>query len=258
MQAVLREVQGSRARPPECAKSIQDLALGDPERAWLTGFATRLQHAHELECAGGTVPTGLLLYGPPGTGKTEIARMLAKASGYAFFPVAGGDLISEPERIRKLWREAREMRPAIIFIDEADDVLQSREHSPHKATTNKILTEMDGAGGRIPDLLVVAATNSPQAIDPAALRGGRFTEKLEVLPPPPDQTGFWIESWLAKRGWSCDLTATELARRLEGQAIANVATVLQQAVNTALAQGDFTVRRLRHEHIDASMRVVLG
>lgn len=259
LQAALRDVQGDRARPPEGTKSLGDLVLKPEQRERLQALARRLQDAFELESAGGTLPTGLLLSGPPGTGKTETARALAKESGYAFFAVSGNDLIAEPERMQKLRRDAMSMRPAILFIDEADDLLAHRANSPHKAITNRLLTLMDGVSGRIPDLLYVAATNHPEAIDPAALRGGRFTEKLEITPPDAQSMTPWIAEWLSSRGWTSELTAEAIAVRLAGVAMASVNEILQQAVNVALTESsNFSARTFRDHHLTAATRIVLG
>ena len=195
----------------------------------------------------------------PGTGKTEAARSIAKEAGYAFFPITGGEIIADPHRLKKLCRQAMDMRPALLFIDEADDVLADRIGSAHKPITNQVLTMMDGAQGRIPDLLYVAATNHPDAIDPAALRGGRFTEKLEITPPDAEALMPWIASWLTHRGWSSELPSSAIATLLDGQSVANVQSILQQAVNIALVEcADVSARRIEAQHLHTAIRTVLG
>lgn len=259
LKAVLREVQGAKAGAPEGTKSLDELVLLPEQRRVLKALATRLQNSFEIEEAGGSLPTGLLFSGPPGTGKTETARSLAKASGYAFLAAAGNDLIGDPGKIDKLYRDAMNLRPAIVFVDEADDLLADRANSPYKSVTNKFLTIMDGASGRIPDILYVAATNHPDALDSAATRGGRFTEKVEFSPPDAEAMTPWVAEWLKSKGWRSELEAHEIARALDGQAMANVAAVLQQAVNEALTQStDFSARVLTGAHLDRAARTVLG
>lgn len=259
LKAVLREVQGAKAGAPEGTKSLDELVLLPEQRRVLKALATRLQKSFEIEEAGGSLPTGLLFSGPPGTGKTETARSLAKASGYAFLATAGNDLIGDPGKIDKLYRDAMNLRPAIVFVDEADDLLADRANSPYKSVTNKFLTIMDGAGGRIPDILYVAATNHPDALDSAATRGGRFTEKVEFSPPDAEAMTPWVADWLKSKGWRSELEAHEIARALDGQPMANVAAVLQQAVNEALTQStDFSSRVLTAAHLDRAARTVLG
>lgn len=259
LKAVLREVQGAKAAPPEGTKNLDELVLIPSQRDKLQALAKRLQRTFELEQAGGSMPTGLLFSGPPGTGKTETARSLAKASGWAFLSTSGNDLINDPSRIDKMWREAMNLRPAIVFIDEADDLLADRAYSGARSVTNKFLTVMDGSGGKIPDLLWIAATNHPDAIDSAALRGGRFTEKVEFAPPDVESMTPWIQSWLAGKGWHCEVAAVEIARRLDGQSIANVAAILQQAVNDALTSSEnFEVRRFGESQLQSAIKTVLG
>ncbi len=260
MMAVLREVQGSKRMPPEGTKRLDELVLPADLRASLTALAVRLQHSFEIEEAGGTVPTGLLFSGPPGTGKTETAKTLARESGYAFIATAGNDLITDPQKIDRIHADAMDMRPAIVFIDEADDLLAERASSPFRSATNKLLTVMDGAGiGRIPDVLYIAATNHPDAIDRAALRGGRFTEKLEFAPPDAEAMTPWIENWLRKKGWQCDIASHDIAAMLDGQPMANAIEVLQQAVNAAITESsNFETRRITAAHVERAARTVLA
>jgi transitional endoplasmic reticulum ATPase len=259
LKAVLREVQGADARPPEGTKSLEELVLGDDQRMTLSALAMRLQNAFEIEEAGGTLPTGLLFSGPPGTGKTETARALAKASGYAFLACSGNDLMAEPKRIDKLWRDAMNLRPAILFVDEADDLLADRSGSPHRSVTNKFLTVMDGSDGKIPDVLFIAATNHPDQIDSAALRGGRFTEKVEFRAPDAKSLTPWVAQWLGKKGWTCEFDVGQIAEGLDGQSMANVQAILQQAINVALTStGDYRRRALRLTDLESAARTVLG
>ena len=258
IKAVLREVQGTKASAPEGTKSLDQLVLPDGKRSELRALAVRLQRSFEIEQAGGTIPNGLLFSGPPGTGKTETARALARASEWAFLPTSGNDLIGDPSKIDKIWREAMNLRPAIIFIDEADDLLASRDTSPTRSVTNKFLTVMDGAGGKVADLLWIAATNHPEAIDGAALRGGRFTEKVEFVVPDAQAMAPWISNWLAVKGWRSEMDADAIARELDGQSMANVTAVLEKAINEALtADCNFATRVFTRANLSAAIRSVV-
>src|SRR5690606_12081671 len=118
LKRALRTVQGRAGKLPPNTPHLEDLSFPHEQREALEGLATRLESIEEIEARGGKVPAGVLFYGPPGTGKTATARALAKTSGWAFLSVAGNELLGDPDRIDKLVREARDIRPVIIFIDE--------------------------------------------------------------------------------------------------------------------------------------------
>lgn len=257
--AALREVQGVAAHPPEGTKSLEELVLMPTQRKMLAGLARRLQNSFEFEQAGGSLPTGLLFYGPPGTGKTETARALAKASNYAFMATSGNDLIRDPDKMDKLWRDAMNARPAIVFVDEADDLLGCRDGSPYRSMTNKFLTLMDGAAGKVPDLLYIAATNLPENLDSAAVRGGRFTEKVEFQIPDEQALVPWLAVWFKGKGWTSHLAVDQVAMLLAGHSMANVQEALQQAINAALNRtGDFKARELSEDDIRHGLATIQG
>ena len=157
--------------------------------------------------------------------------------------MAGNDLVRDASRIDKLVRDARETRPCIIFIDEADDILADR--SGHRglisgSATNKLLTAMDGAAGKPRDVVWIAATNHPEGMDPAALRAGRFTEKVQFDLPDEDQIGQMVREWIARSRarFAPDVTPAAVAamfRRIEVNA-ADVSAILQHAVNTLVVR----------------------
>jgi len=150
----------------------------------LDTLVTILKAPEDIEALGGTVPRGAVFYGPPGTGKTAVAKALAKATGLAFLPVSGTDLAQDAKQIDKLIDKAMELRPAIVFIDEAEGILGNRElaAAPYlRDATNKLLALMDGAKP-LHDVFFVAATNHPDQLDPAMLRGGRLSEHIDFTP----------------------------------------------------------------------------
>jgi transitional endoplasmic reticulum ATPase len=234
LMACMRSVQGTRIRVSEQAKSLDELVLGPAQRRALQSLVVQMKNSFQTERLGGSLPTGVLFWGAPGTGKTEAVRALAKDTGWALVAAAGHDLLAKPDLADKLFRDARDARPSIVFIDEAEDVLGHRQLGGVAAVTNKLLTLMDGVGGRVPDLLFIAATNSPAALDPAVLRGGRFAEKIEFTAPELEAITEYAMRWLGERGWAIDDEGIAALGELDGQPIANVTAVLQAAVNQAI------------------------
>lgn len=236
--AALREVQGRQGRLPADTKCLNELILDGETRTAINLVASRLKDIARVESLGGTLPTGVLFHGQSGTGKTAAVRAMAKEVGWAFLSVAGPDLLADRSKLDKLFAEAKDIRPTIIFIDEADDILRNRQFSSSPDMVNKLLTIMDGAEDRVKDVVWVAATNHPDQIDPALLRSGRFTEKVLFGAPPPDEVPRHISKWLKKRNiaLSGELDAFDIAEGLVGQTIADIEGVLQYALNAAIAR----------------------
>ena len=210
---------------------------------------------------GGTLPTGCLFYGPSGTGKTAAARALAKEVGWAFLSIAGPDLVADRTKLDKLYAEAKDMRPTLIFIDEADDVLRSRQFSSTPDLTNKMLTIMDGADDRVLDVVWIAATNNPDQIDPALVRSGRFTEKVLFSTPPQELIPRHVSMWLKKKvvALAPGLDAFDIAEALQGQTIADIEGVLQYALNSAIAStATAEVPVINQHHLQQALRMVLN
>lgn len=234
LQEALRTIQGRKGVLPENTPSVDELIMMPSQKQRLLGIAARMRDIERIEELGGTVPSGVLFWGPPGTGKTLTARALAKSSGWGFISASGNELLGKPDRIEELAREARDIRPCIVFLDEADDVLADRRYAPHSASvTNRLLTAIDGAGGKTHDVVWIAATNHPENMDSAALRGGRFTEKVEFALPDHSVIAEFVRSWMAKSKARFDASVTPevAAELLEGLSVANIAAVLQQAAD---------------------------
>lgn len=239
LKRALRTVQGRAGKLPPNTPHLEDLSFPHEQREALEGLATRLESIEDIEARGGKVPTGVLFYGPPGTGKTATARALAKTSGWAFLSVAGNELLGDPDRIDKLVREARDIRPVIIFIDEADDVLKNRSFSGqgYVSVTNRLLAAIDGAGGKVPDVLWVAATNHPDQLDPAALRAGRFTEKIGFELPDAEALARFVQDFVRKSRACWHENCRDAGPALAGLALADVEGVLQAAADIAAVRG---------------------
>ena len=255
----LNATQGDRIS--ENALSIDELILENDMRSRLVKLANRMINIDEIEDMGGSVPAGVLFHGPAGTGKTIAAMALAKASKWAFLKTSGHDLLHTPTKIDDLMRLAKDIRPCIIFIDEADDVLADRRSSIlSKDVTNKLLTIMDGAGGKTKDILFIAATNAPDLIDEAMLRGGRFTEKVAFDVPRDDALHAYISKWIAntKAPLADDFNAEAAVSILSGQSLANVGEILQSAVNEAISTGESKHFKVDINHLQAALSLVKG
>lgn len=259
--AALREVQGRRGKLPPNTRSLSELVLEAPTRDALGLIAGRLKDVARIEALGGTLPSGMLFHGASGTGKTAAARALAKDVRWAFLHVAGADLLAERGKLDKLYAEAKDLRPTLIFIDEADDVLRNRLSSASPDLVNKLLTLMDGFEERVQDVVWIAATNHPEQIEPALLRAGRFTEKVLFTPPPADQVPRHIVLWLKKKNVALEpaLDADEIAAALHGQTIADIEGVLQYALNSAIGSAAPEQQpHIRKVDLQQALRIVLG
>lgn len=263
----LRVMQGSHGlRITEDTPALQDLHMPSQQKAALLGVAERMMSIEDIERLGGTVPTGLLFAGPPGTGKTLTVRALAKTTGWPLLVSSGADLMADTAKIDALVVKAKNIRPCIVFIDEADDVFSDRRMGGNvsAAMTNKMLTAMDGAGGKTHDILWVAAVNAPETMDPAALRGGRFTEKVWFENPDEDTVERIVAQWMSKSKarFSSSLTADRIADYLAGESPANINAILQQAVNIMIGRSKLQGGRQRvmvlAEDIENARLTVVG
>ena len=179
---------------PDGAKvTFQDVAGADEEKEELQEVVDFLRDPEKYKQIGARIPHGLLLVGPPGTGKTLLARAVAGEAGVQFLSISGSDFVEMyvgvgASRVRDLFEQAKKMAPAIIFIDEIDAVGRKRGsglgggHDEKEQTLNQLLVEMDGFG-RADGVIVLAATNRPDILDPALLRPGRFDRQIYVGTP---------------------------------------------------------------------------
>lgn len=235
LSAALRSVQGrSGQRLPEQAKTLDALTLSPSMKNTLDGLAKRMCQTEVIDRLGGSLPTGLLFYGPPGTGKTLTAMALAKSSNYAFLATTGQDLVARESLIDELIEKASDLRPCILFIDEADDVLADRAASPYsRAATNKLISAMDGVAGKAPGVMFIAATNHPQMLDPATLRGGRFSEKLRFDLPDRQMLIRFVQDWGSRvrvpRGRT--FTVLDVTESMSGLSLADASAILAGTVN---------------------------
>jgi transitional endoplasmic reticulum ATPase len=231
---------------------LNDIFLTSNVREQMNSLVFRLKNWESIAERGGEAPSGVLLYGPAGTGKTLLVQSLARELGWHVFEVKGGVVTGDPKELQTTIELAYTHRPAIVFLDEADEVLADRSTRITNCACNQILKAMDGAGGRVPEVLFVAATNRMKAIDPAALRPGRFGEKIYMGPlAGADLVNFFTMEFRKKDRvqFAQDLTPQTLAAILGQATPAHAASVLRMAINASFANGDLTeVVGLMHVH----------
>ncbi|HET6626464.1 MAG TPA: ATP-dependent zinc metalloprotease FtsH [Nocardioidaceae bacterium] len=249
---LMNQVQGGGGRVMQFAKSKAKLISKDMPKTTFADVAgcqeaieelgeikEFLQEPAKFQAVGAKIPKGVLLYGPPGTGKTLLARAVAGEAGVPFYSISGSDFVEMfvgvgASRVRDLFEQAKENAPAIVFIDEIDAVGRHRGagmgggHDEREQTLNQLLVEMDGFDVR-GGVILIAATNRPDILDPALLRPGRFDRQIGV--DAPDLAGrhqiLKVHSRGKPMGEHVDLLS--VARRTPGFTGADLANVLNEA-----------------------------
>jgi cell division protease FtsH len=219
--------------------TFSDVAGADEAVQELEEIKEFLQEPAKFQALGAKIPKGVLLYGPPGTGKTLLARAVAGEAGAPFFSISGSDFVEMfvgvgASRVRDLFEQAKANAPAIIFIDEIDAVGRHRGagmgggHDEREQTLNQMLVEMDGFDGNT-GVILIAATNRPDILDPALLRPGRFDRQIAV--DVPDLVGRRDVLAVHAKGKPLeeDVDLMAVARRTPGFSGADLANVLNEA-----------------------------
>jgi cell division protease FtsH len=232
--------QGRRA-------SFADVAGIDEVEGELSDVVDFLKHPESYRRLGAKMPRGVLLAGPPGTGKTLLARAVAGEAGVPFFSASASEFIEMivgvgASRVRELFAEARKVAPSIVFIDEIDTIGRARGgsmvggHDEREQTLNQILTEMDGFSGS-EGVVVIAATNRVDVLDPALTRPGRFDRVVQVA--PPDRNGREAILRIHTRGIPLDqdVNLALLARATPGMTGAELANLANEAALLAVRLG---------------------
>jgi transitional endoplasmic reticulum ATPase len=238
--------------------------LDEAKQSIIEAVEWPIKNPEKFSKMGIKAPRGILLYGPPGTGKTLIAQAVSRESNANFISVKGPEMFSkwlgESEKaIRETFKKARQVAPCVIFFDEIDSVasmpgMESTDSHTSERVLNQILTEMDGLES-LKDVVVVAATNRPNLLDPAILRPGRF-DRLVYL-GSPDRKGrlkiFKIHTNDTPLAEDVDLEA--LADKTEGYVGADIESVCREAVMIALRE-NFDVERIEMRHFGEAMKKV--
>ncbi|CAM3314958.1 ATP-dependent zinc metalloprotease FtsH [Nocardioides dubius] len=276
---LMNSVQGGGGRVMQFAKSKAKLISKDMPKNTFADVAgceeaieelgeikEFLQEPAKFQAVGAKIPKGVLLYGPPGTGKTLLARAVAGEAGVPFYSISGSDFVEMfvgvgASRVRDLFEQAKENAPAIVFIDEIDAVGRHRGagmgggHDEREQTLNQLLVEMDGFDVR-GGVILIAATNRPDVLDPALLRPGRFDRQIQV--DAPDLKGRHQILKVHSRGKPIapDIDLMSVARRTPGFTGADLANVLNEAALLTARQGG---KQIDNASLDEAIdRVIAG
>ena len=246
--------------------TFADVAGSDEAVDELHEIKDFLQNPKRYEAVGAKIPKGVLLYGPPGTGKTLLARAVAGEASVPFYAISGSDFVEMfvgvgASRVRDLFKEAKQNAPAIIFIDEIDAVGQRRGqgmgggHDEREQTLNQMLVEMDGFEPGV-NVIMIAATNRPDMLDPALLRPGRFDRQVGVDAPDMKGRRQILEVHSKGKPLSQNVDLEVVARKTPGFTGADLANVLNEAaLLTARSNAQLIDNRALDEAID---RVIAG
>ena len=246
--------------------TFADVAGLDEAKVEVMEIVDFLKNPKKYTALGGKIPKGALLIGPPGTGKTLLAKAMAGEAQVPFFSLSGSDFVEMfvgvgASRVRDLFKQAREKAPCIIFIDEIDAIGRARgrnaimSNDERENTLNQLLVEMDGFGGDS-GIIILAATNRPDVLDPALLRPGRFDRQISIDKPDVKgrETIFKVHLLPIKISEKLDLH--KLAEQTPGFAGADIANVCNEAALIAARKGKDSVEMIDFQ--DAIDRVIGG
>jgi cell division protease FtsH len=246
--------------------TFDDVAGADEAIEEMQEIKDFLKDPSKFQAVGARIPKGVLLYGPPGTGKTLLARAVAGEAGVPFYSISGSDFVEMfvgvgASRVRDLFNQAKESSPAIIFIDEIDAVGRHRGagmgggHDEREQTLNQMLVEMDGFDPKV-NVIVIAATNRPDILDPALLRPGRFDRQIGVDAPDLKGRKKILEVHGRGKPLAEGVDLEVVARKTPGFTGADLANVLNEAaLLTARSNAQLIDNRALDEAID---RVIAG
>ncbi|KEK21591.1 ATP-dependent zinc metalloprotease FtsH [Bacillus gaemokensis] len=276
---LLNQAQGGGSRVMNFGKSkaklyndekkkvrFRDVAGADEEKQELVEVVEFLKDPRKFAEVGARIPKGVLLVGPPGTGKTLLARAVAGEAGVPFFSISGSDFVEMfvgvgASRVRDLFENAKKNAPCIIFIDEIDAVGRQRGaglgggHDEREQTLNQLLVEMDGFGAN-EGIIIIAATNRPDILDPALLRPGRFDRQITVDRPDVNGREAVLKVHARNKPLDDDINLRAIATRTPGFSGADLENLLNEAALVAARQDK---KKIDMSDIDeATDRVIAG
>ncbi len=276
---LMNQVQGGGSKVMSFGKSrAKRLSVDSPKITFrdVAGVDEAVEELHEIkeflenpkkfQALGARIPKGVLLYGPPGTGKTLLARAVAGEAGVPFFSISGSDFVEMfvgvgASRVRDLFEQAKQNSPCIIFMDEIDAVGRHRGaglgggHDEREQTLNQLLVEMDGFEAK-DNIIMIAATNRPDILDPALLRPGRFDRQITVDRPDRKGRAKILEVHTRGKPLAKDIEVDTLAGQTPGFTGADLSNLVNEAALLAARTGKKEITQVELE--EGIMRVVAG
>lgn len=246
--------------------TFADVAGCDEEKEELVEIIDFLKNPRKYSEIGARIPKGVLLFGPPGTGKTLLAKAVAGEANVPFFSISGSDFVEMfvgvgASRVRDMFKTAKEHAPCIIFIDEIDAVGRQRGagmgggHDEREQTLNQLLVEMDGFTGNL-GIIVMAATNRPDVLDPALLRPGRFDRQITINSPDVNGRTAILKVHARNKHLDSNIKLDEVAQRIPGFSGADIENLLNEA---ALLAARSNRKIINTQDIDEAIdRVMMG
>lgn len=246
--------------------TFKDVAGADEAKQELEEVVEFLKHPKKYNDLGAKIPKGVLLYGPPGTGKTLLAKAVAGEAGVPFFSISGSDFVEMfvgvgASRVRDLFEQAKKSAPCIVFIDEIDAVGRQRGaglgggHDEREQTLNQLLVEMDGFGAN-EGIIMIAATNRPDILDPALLRPGRFDRQIVVDRPDIKGRQEILKVHVKGKPISPEVELGVIARRTPGFTGADLSNLVNEAALMAARKNKNKIDMPEME--EAAERVIMG
>ena len=246
--------------------TFKDVAGLDEEKEEVSELIDFLKDPSKFTKMGARIPKGVLLMGPPGTGKTLLARAVAGEANVPFYFISGSEFVElfvgvGASRVRDMFRQAKQTAPCLIFIDEIDAVGRQRGtglgggHDEREQTLNQLLTEMDGFGAN-EGIIIIAATNRPDVLDPALLRPGRFDRQIQVNNPDKKGRKEILEVHARGKKFARNVVLDNIATRTSGFSGADLENLLNEAALLAVRRGKEKITMLEID--EAHDRVLMG